>query len=194
MGLADSLSTERFTPRFEPSRNSMKNIRALMFIFCLVPASYGAEPELKSVLGKYFSNVTAAPGRITVTLDPNGARISYVNYDKGGRVSVLLERGETISLTPGFSEVHFVEGHGWISIKRVGSGDLYELTSAFDARSFGKELEEKKYHLVFSPTKLEFKGAVPTAGGERSPALWSIISLLIVMALGTSWLLCRRRK
>jgi hypothetical protein len=98
-------------------------------------------------------------------------------------------------LTPGFSEVIFAEHHSWISIKRIGSGDLYELTSAFDARSFGKELKEKKYHLIFSPTELVFKGAVPTVvGGKGSPALWSIIAVLIVIALGTSWFLFRRRK
>jgi hypothetical protein len=167
----------------------MKNIRALMFIFCLVQVTYGAEPSLESVfLDKYFSNVTLSPGRITLT---SGVR---VNYFREGESSRLLESGETLVLTPGFSEVIFAEHHSWISIKRIGSGDLYELTSAFDARSFGKELKEKKYHLIFSPTKLEFRGAVPTAAGEGAPALWSIIAVLIVIALGTSWFLFRRRK
>ena len=139
----------------------MKKITTVLLMLWFVQSSSGAEPELKSVLGKYFSNVTAAPGRITVTLDPNGVRISYVNYVKDGRVSVLLEKGETISLAPGFSEVHFVEGHSWISIKRVGSGNVYEVTSAIDARSFGKELEETKYTLLFSQTELEFKEGSP---------------------------------
>lgn len=187
--LADSLFAGRLTPRFEPSHTSMKNVKALMFIFCFVQAIYGAEPELESVfLGRYFSNVTLSPGRIALT---SGVR---VNYFREGESSRLLERGETLVLTPGFSEVIFAEHHSWISIKRIGSGDLYELTSAFDARSFGKELKEKKYHLIFSPTKLEFRGAVPTASGEGSPALWSIIAVLIVIALGTSWFLFRRRK
>ena len=167
----------------------MRTIRALILVFCLVQASYGAQPELESVfLGRYFSDATLSPGRITLT---TGVRVNFV---KEGEPSRLLEAGETISLTPGFSEVIFAEHHSWISIKRIGSGDLYELTSAFDARSFGKELKEKKYHLIFSPTKLEFRGAVPTAAGEGSPALWSIIAVLIVIALGTSWFLFRRRK
>lgn len=187
--LADSLSAERFTPRFEPSRNSMKNIRALMFVFCLVQSSYGTEPELESVfLSRFFTNVTLTPGRITLT---TGAR---VNFFKEGQPTRLLERGETITLTPGFSEVFFAERHSWFAMKRIGSGDLYELTSAFDARSFGKELEEKKYHLIFSPDKLEFRGAVPTAGGEESQARWGIVAVFIVIALGMSWFLVRRRK
>ena len=170
----------------------MKSIRLVMFMFCFVQASYGAQQELESVfLSRFFSDVTATPGRITLTLHPGRGRIHYYKDSEHSR---LLEPGETISLTPGFSEVHFVERHSWISVKRIGSGDLYELTSAFDFRSFGKELEEKKYRLLFSPTELEFKGAVPTAAGKiESSALWSIIAVLIVIALGLRWLLLRRR-
>jgi hypothetical protein len=37
-------------------------------------------------------------------------------------------------------------------------------------------------------------GAVPTAAGKiESSALWSIIAVLIVIALGLRWLLLRRR-
>ena len=170
----------------------MKSIRSVMFMFCFVQATYGAQQELESVfLSRFFSDVTATPGRITLTLHPGGGRIHYYKDSERSR---LLEPGETVSLTPGFSEVHFVERHSWISVKRIGSGDLYELTSAFDFRSFGKELEEKKYRLLFSPTELEFKGAVPTAAGKiESSALWSIIAVLIVMVLGLRWLLLRRR-
>lgn len=168
----------------------MKNTRVLMFIFCFVQASYGAQPELESVfLGRYFSNVTLSPGRITLT---TGVR---VNYFREGESSRLLERGETIVLTPGFTEVIFAERHSWIAIKRIGTGDLYELTSAFDFRSFGKELEEKKYHLLFSPTELEFKGAVPAAvDGKGFPVPWGLVVVLIVVALGMLWFLVRRRK
>ncbi len=168
----------------------MKNIRALIFIFCLVQVTYGAEPSLESVfLDNYFSNVTLSPGRITLT-----ARVR-VHFDKEDESSRLLERGETISLTPGFTEVHFVGRHDWISIKRIGSGNEYELTSAFDHRPFGKELEESKYHLIFSPTELVFKGVVPTVvGGKGSPVLWGLVAVLIVVALGLSWFLFRRRK
>ena len=167
----------------------MRTIRALILVFCLVQASYGAQPELESVfLGRYFSDATFSPGRITLT---TGVRVNFV---KEGEPSRLLEAGETISLTPGFSEVYFAERHSWLSIKRLGSGNLYELTSAFDFRSFGKELEEKRYHLLFSPTELEFKGAVPASVGEKeSSALWIIIAVLIVMALGMRWLLFGRK-
>jgi len=117
----------------------MRTIRALILVFCLVQASYGAQPELESVfLGRYFSDATLSPGRITLT---TGVRVNFV---KEGEPSRLLEAGETISLTPGFSEVYFAERHSWLMIRRIGHGNLYELTSAFDFRSFGKELEEKK--------------------------------------------------
>jgi hypothetical protein len=167
----------------------MRTIRALILVFCLVQASYGAQPELESVfLGRYFSDATLSPGRITLT---TGVRVNFV---KEGEPSRLLEAGETISLTPGFSEVYFAERHSWLMIRRIGPGNLYELTSAFDFRSFGKELEEKKYHLLFSPTELEFKGAVPASVGEKeSSALWIIIAVLIVMALGMRWLLFGRK-
>ena len=76
----------------------MKKLSIVLLMLCFVRAAFCSEPELKTVL-KYFSNVTAAPGRITATIDPNGVRILYVKDDS---VGVLLEKGETISLTPGF--------------------------------------------------------------------------------------------
>ncbi len=145
-------------------------------------ASYGAEPELESVLGRYFSNVTASPGRITVTLDPSRTRIHY--YKDSDRVR-FLEKGETISLTPGFAEVSFVERHSWIYIQKIGSSNVYEVTSAVDFRSFGKDLEERKYTLLFSQTELVFKEGSPsvdkaigaiTANKKHDSSLKSVLS------------------
>lgn len=164
-----------------PGHNSMKKLSIVLLMLCFVRAAFCSEPELKTVL-KYFSNVTAAPGRITATIDPNGVRILYVKDDS---VGVLLEKGETISLTPGFEEVRFVERHACISIKRVGSGNVYEVRSAFDASSFGGELEEEKYTLLFSETEFEFKEGSPsvdkgvetkTANKKHDSPLRSVLS------------------
>lgn len=137
----------------------MKKIITILIVLLYTQASYGAEPELESVLGRYFSNVTASPGCITVTLDPVRTRIHY--YKDSDRVR-FLEKGETISLTPGFAEVSFVERHSWIYIQKIGSSNVYEVTSAVDFRSFGKDLEERKYTLLFSQTELVFKEGSPS--------------------------------
>lgn len=152
--LAVSLTTS-----LGPNLNSMKKITTILITLWYAQASCGAEPELESVLGRYFSNVTASPGRITATLDPSRTRIHY--YKDSDRVR-FLEKGEIISLTPGFAEVSFVERHSWIYIQKIGSGNVYEVTSAVDFRSFGKELEEKKYTLLFSQTELVFREGSPS--------------------------------
>lgn len=139
----------------------MKKIATVLLMLCFVQALCGAGPEIEPILGRYFSNVTASPGRITLTVKV--LRIHFdLKFDEEGNNSFkLLEKGETISLAPGFAEASFWGRHSWISIKRVGSGNIYEVISASDLRSFGKELEERKFTMLFSQTELVFKEGSP---------------------------------